>query len=165
MNISIGIIDFLMLALVVQGLILSVVLAYSSKKIESNRYIAAFIFAIAESTLLMELDYLGLLQKYPSLLTAIVPLNMALGPLVYLYARGIVFGIRQPHNIFIHFVPTILYMKHQIIWLLYILGVLSIPFISDLYVLPFTQRVLFGFNSLCAYPCVPVLSYLFICYL
>ena len=153
MNISIGIIDFLMLALVVQGLILSVVLAYSSKKIESNRYIAAFIFAIAESTLLMELDYLGLLQKYPSLLTAIIPLNMALGPLVYLYARGIVFGNRQPHqNILIHFVPTILYMKHQIISLLYVLGVLSIPFISDLYVLPFTQRVLFSFNSLALIP-------------
>lgn len=153
MNISIGIVDFLMLALVVQGLIMSIVLAYSSKKIDSNRYIAAFIFVVAESTLLMELDYLGVLQKYPWLLTAVVPLNMALGPLIYLYARGIAFGSRQSgRSIFIHFIPAILYMKHQIIYLLYISGVLSIPFISNVYVLPFTQRILFGFNGLTLIP-------------
>jgi AraC-like DNA-binding protein len=153
MNISIGIVDFLMLALVVQGLILSVVLAYSSKKIEHNRYVAAFIFVVAESTLLMELDYLGVLQKQPWLLTAIVPLNMALGPLIYLYARGITFGSQQSgRSIFIHFVPTILYMKHQIIYLLYISGVLSVPFISDLYVLPLIQKLLFGFNALTLIP-------------
>lgn len=166
MNISIGIVDFLMLALVVQGLILSIVLAYSSKKIESNRYIAAFILVVAESTLLMEMDYLGVLQQYPWLLTAIAPLNMALGPLVYLYARGIAFGNQQSgRSIFIHFVPTVLYMKHQIIYLLYISGVLSIPFISDLYVLPFTQHILFGFNSLALIPAfLSLVIYSFVTY-
>ncbi len=166
MNISIGIVDFLMLALVVQGLILSIVLAVSSRKIDNNRYIAAFIFVVAESTLLMELDYLGVLQQYPWLLTAITPLNMALGPLVYLYARGIAFGNQQPgRSVFIHFVPTILYMKHQIIYLLYISGILSISFISDLYVLPFTQRILFGFNGLALIPAfLSLVIYSFVTY-
>ncbi|MFD0751954.1 helix-turn-helix domain-containing protein [Mucilaginibacter calamicampi] len=153
MNISIGIIDFLMLALVVQGLILAIVLAFSSGRIHSNRYIAAFIFVVAESTLLMELDYLGLVQKYPWLLTAVVPLNMALGPLVYLYARSLAFGAVTPRRkILIHFVPTVLYAKHQVIFILYVLGVLSVPLVSNLYVLPITQKILFGFNSLSLIP-------------
>jgi len=57
MKISLDIVDFLMIALALQGLILSVLLLFSSKKIPSNRWLAAFIFVVSESLVMMETDY------------------------------------------------------------------------------------------------------------
>jgi len=153
MNISLGVVDFLMLALVVQGFVLALLLTYTSKKFPGNGFIAAFIFAVAESTLLMEFDYCGILQKYPWLLTALVPLSLTFGPLIYLYARSLVLGSRQPVKLVIlHLLPGVLLLKHQIIYMLYITGLLSIPDISEMYVAPLTQKILFGYNNLTLIP-------------
>jgi AraC-like DNA-binding protein len=134
---------------VVQGLILSAVLIYSTKKIISNFYIGAFIFVVSESTLLMEMDYAGIWQHSSWLLIVLPPLTMALGPLIYLYARSLIFaGPASIHKTYIHFVPVIFFMKYQSIFLLYITGLLFIPRVSNLYVSAPVQNFLFGSNSL-----------------
>lgn len=153
MNISLGIVDFLMLALALQGFALSVLLAYTSKQNPANRYIAAFIFAVAESALLMEADYLGYIAHYPQILTFAIPLNMAFGPLIYLYCKSLITGERQSAKTIVkHFLPAVFFMKHQLIYGLYITGVLSFPLMSEWYVLPVTQKVLFAHNYLALIP-------------
>ena len=148
MNISFTIPDFLILALVVQGLILSSLLTYSSKAIKSNLYIGAFIFVISESTLLMEIDYGGIWQHNAWLITLLPPLTMALGPLVYLYARSLVFaGSLTGNKNYYHFVPVLFFMKYQFIWLLYFTGILFIPRISNFYVSAPVQNFMFNGNN------------------
>jgi AraC-like DNA-binding protein len=145
MKISLAITDIVILSLAVQGLVLAAILFYSSRKIKSNRWIAAFIFAIAETTFLMEAMRSNVLIKQPQLLEWLPNLRMALGPLIYLYARSL---IHSEENMvgkkYLHFLPLIIDAQYQIIWLLYVTGILSIPAVTNFYSQPWLQDVLFN---------------------
>ena len=145
MKISLGLADFFILALVLQGLILAALLLYTSKKISSNRWIAYFILVVAETTLFMEFQYSGLSQKHSELIPFMLVLRLAIGPLLYFYTRSLTYGDRKlGFKDYIQFLPVLLDMQPQIIYLLYITGILSIPAVTDFYFLPQTQDFLFN---------------------
>ncbi|SHM02082.1 helix-turn-helix domain-containing protein [Mucilaginibacter sp. OK098] len=145
MKISLAITDILILSLAFQGLILSAMLFYTSKTIRSNRWIAAFIFVIAETTLVMEAHFSGMVNKYPQISPLILNLRMALGPLIYFYARSLIYGdAKFKGRQYLHFAPLIIDAQAQVIYLLFITGILSIPFVTDLYGQPVVQSFLFN---------------------
>ena len=162
MQISLNIIDFLMLALVLQGFVLSALLLYSSKKIKNNRWLAALIFIVSSSTLSMELDYSGVTDKHEWLMLSMLHFNMAAGPIIYFYTKSIIFtGNKLTWNSWLNFSPIILELKYQVIYLLYITGILSIPFIQNIYFLPSVQHTLFGpfpFTTIAAFISLVVYS-------
>lgn len=144
MKISLAITDIVILSLAVQGLVLAAILFYSSRRIKSNRWIAAFIFAIAETTFLMEAMRSNILIKQPQLLEWLPNLRMALGPLIYLYARSLIYGEENiGRKKYLHFLPLIIDAQYQIIWLFYITGILSIPAVANFYAQPWLQDFLF----------------------
>ena len=145
MQLSFSILDFLMLALVVQGFVLSGLLFYSSKTIISNRYLGALIFIVSESTLIMELDYSGIWAQHPWLRLVVMHFDLAAGPIIYLYVQSLIFNINKlTWKCQLNFLPLLLEMKYKIIYLLYITHILSIPFIQHIYFLTFIQQMLFG---------------------
>lgn len=146
MKFSLSIPDFLMLALALQGFILSGVLLYSSKKIKSNRWISLLIFCISVEAI-MPIAQL-LIAKIPSLSYLLFPTNLALGPLIYFYTRSLLFGDSElPRKKYLYFAPILMGLKHQTIFMLYISGILSIPFVMDFYFRPETQGLLFNFSN------------------
>jgi len=137
--------DFLMLALALQGFILAGLLFYSSKKIISNRWLGALIFIVSESTLIMELDYSGICGKYPILQLVVIHFILAIGPVIYFYTQSLLFTRNKlTPGAWLNFMPLLLEMKYQVIYLFYISGLLYIPFIQHIYFLPATQQLLFG---------------------
>jgi AraC-like DNA-binding protein len=154
--------DFLMLALALQGFILSGLLFYSSKKIISNRWLGALIFIVSESTLMMELDYSGVWGKYPILQLVIMHFILAIGPVIYFYTQSLVFNRdKLTKREWLNFLPLLLEMKFQAIYFFYITGLLSVSFIENLYFLPSTQQLLFGnfpFTTIAALISVTVYS-------
>ncbi|MHB8208431.1 helix-turn-helix transcriptional regulator [Mucilaginibacter sp.] len=145
MQLSFNIGDFLMLALVVQGFILAGLLFYSPKKISSNRWLGALVFIVSEATLLMELDYSGIWERYPILQLVIMHFVLAIGPIIYFYTQSLLFNRNKlTTREWLYFLPLLLEMKYQIIYLLYISGFLYIPFIQHIYFLQATQQLLFG---------------------
>lgn len=155
MKISLTLIDFFLLALSIQGFILSALLFSTSKKIYSNRWIAAFIFVISDALLMQEIDYSNVWVQHLWIVNFIVYFNMALGPLVYLYARSLIYSEKKlKRNTFLHFVPLIIDLKRPIIFLFYISGLLSVPFIQRFYFLPGTQRFLFAAGPFSGLPAI-----------
>jgi len=137
--------DFVLLALALQGFILAGLLFFSSKKIISNRWLGALIFIISESTLIMELDYSGIWEKYPILQLVIVHFMLAIGPVIYFYTQSLIFTCdKLSRKAWLNFLPLVLEMKYQVIYMLYITGLLSVHFIQNIYFLPSTQQMLFG---------------------
>jgi AraC-like DNA-binding protein len=162
MQVSLNIIDFLMLALVLQGFVLAILLLYSSKKVKSNIWLAALIFIISGATLSMEFDYSGITEKHQWLMLGILHFNMAIGPIIYFYTRNILStGNELSWKSWLNFAPVILELKYQVIYLFYITGILSIPFIQNIYFLPSVQHMLFGqfpFTTLAAFISLVVYS-------
>jgi AraC-like DNA-binding protein len=143
---SLSILDFLMLALALQGFILSGVLLYSSKKIKSNRWISLLIFCISVEAISPIVQLL--IVDNPSFYYLLFPTNLALGPLIYFYTRSLLFGDSElPRRKYLYFLPMLLGLKHQIIFMLYISGILSIPFVVDIYFRPDIQGLLFNFSN------------------
>lgn len=137
--------DFVLLALALQGFILAGLLFYSSRKIVSNRWLGALIFIVSEATLLMELDYSGIWERYPILQLVIVHFTLAAGPIIYFYTQSLIFARdKLSARAWLNFLPLLLELKYQVIFLLYITGLLSVPFIQNFYFLPSTQRMLFN---------------------
>jgi AraC-like DNA-binding protein len=137
--------DFVLLALALQGFILAGLLFFSSKKIISNRWLGALIFIVSQATLLMELDYSGIWGKYPILQLVIVHFTLAAGPVIYFYTQSLIFTRdKLSAKAWLNFLPLLLELKYQIIYLFYITGLLSVPFIQNIYFLPSTQGMLFG---------------------
>src|SRR3569833_861040 len=128
MKVSLAITDVIILSLALQGLVLAIILFYTSRRIKSNRWIAAFIFVIAETTFLMEGMRPNILIKQPQLLEWLPDLRMAIGPLIYLYTRSLVLGDENTsRKKYLHFLPLLLDAQYQVIALLYITGILAIP--------------------------------------
>jgi len=153
MNISLGILDFVLVALAFQGLVMSFLLIHSSRKISSNGWIGAFIFVVAESLLDIEINQSGFLMNHGWLALPLLNLRMTLGPLIYLYTRSLLDGKGLPHRkTYLHFLPVLLDMQHQIVFLLYITGILAIPFVQDIYFSPQTQSYLFDPSALTNIP-------------
>src|ERR1700761_8585723 len=126
--------DFVLLALALQGFILASLLFYSSRKIISNRWLGALIFIVSEATLLMELDYSGIWERYPILQLVIVHFTLAAGPVIYFYTQSLIFTRdKLSAKAWLNFLPLVLELKYQIIFLLYITGLLSVPFIQNFY--------------------------------
>lgn len=145
MKVSLAITDIVILSLALQGLVLAVILFYTSRRIKSNRWIAAFIFVIAETTFLMEGMRSNVLIKQPQLLEWLPNLRMAIGPLIYLYTRSLVLGDENTgRKKYLHFLPLLLDAQYQVIALLYITGILAIPVVTDLYSQPWLQNLLFN---------------------
>lgn len=166
MKLSLPLTDFIILALALQGFVLSGLLFYSSRKIPANKWIAAFIFVVSESTLIIEIDYSGLWQSHKWMIVLMLPLRMLLGPLIYFYVRGLIWGESRPvGKRWIHFLPVMLDMKHQLIYLFYITGILSVPFVQDIYFSAAFQRFLFvpGFYdvlpALISFACYTAVTY------
>ena len=145
MKVSLAITDVIILSLALQGLVLAIILFYTSRRIKSNRWIAAFIFVIAETTFLMEGMRPNILIKQPQLLEWLPDLRMAIGPLIYLYTRSLVLGDENTgRKKYLHFLPLLLDAQYQVIALLYITGILAIPAVTNLYSQPWLQNLLFN---------------------
>ncbi|MES2108379.1 MAG: helix-turn-helix domain-containing protein [Bacteroidota bacterium] len=145
MKLSLAITDIIILSLALQGLVLAIILFYSSRRIKSNRWIAAFIFVIAETTFLMEGMRSNVLVKHPQLLEWLPNLRLAIGPLIYLYTRSLIYGDEHTgRKKYLHFLPLLLDAQYQVIGLLYITGILSIPVVTNFYAQPWLQNALFN---------------------
>lgn len=147
MNISLPVSDFLLSALALQGLILSVLLWFSSKKIKSNRWISLFIFAVSMMIFYTEFDISGIWKSHSWILNFIVPFNLALGPLIYFYSRSLIFEDKTiTRKNYFHFLPVLFDLKRQIIFVFYFTGLLAVPAIQRFYFLAETQRILLSPN-------------------
>lgn len=149
MMVSLSVIDFLMLALALQCLVLAGLLAFFSKKIGSNRWLAAFILVITQIVVSWLLFSSSLGWQYP-MLTPVVPiLKMAVGPLIYFYTRSLVQGDKKlrPKE-YLHFLPLLLNAQPQLISLFYVSGILSIPAVTHIYFSPAAQGFMFHDNAL-----------------
>ncbi|HEY9003384.1 MAG TPA: helix-turn-helix domain-containing protein [Mucilaginibacter sp.] len=141
---SLGIVDFIILFLALHGLVLSIVLAYHSRKIRSNYWIAALIFVIAEITLVNEAQQSGYLEAHTRIIPFIPVLRLAVGPMLYFYIRSLVYNkVRLDKKDYWHFLPLVLDMQFLIIAILYISGILAIPSVQQFYFTPAVQRLLF----------------------
>ncbi|MDB5146552.1 MAG: Helix-turn-helix protein [Mucilaginibacter sp.] len=144
MKILLPVPDLFILFLAVQGLILSGILLYSSKKIRSNRWIAAMLFLISETTLYAELKANGLFDKYPVIIPYLLVLRLAIGPVIYFYTRGLVYGDKKMRGKdYLHFLPVLYDLKIQFIYLAFVAGLLSVPGVTDFYFSAGTQYFLF----------------------
>ena len=145
MYVSLGIIDLVILFLALQGVVLSVFLAYSAKKIKNNYWVAALIFVIAETALVNEVMQSGFWLAHTRIIPFVPILRFAIGPLLYFYIRGMVSGdVKLRRKEYLHFLPLLLDAQSQIIALLYITKILSIPFVQHFYFLPSVQGFLFN---------------------
>ncbi|MGZ3767964.1 MAG: hypothetical protein ACXVA2_25090, partial [Mucilaginibacter sp.] len=134
--------DFLLLSLAFQGLVLSIIIFFSSKKIKNNRWLAAFIFVLSYSALGTEILNSGIPGKYPWIYFVLPQLRLALGPLLYFYTRSLLSAKQQlTWQDKLHFVPLLLEMGPQIAFIFHFSGLLSLPAISNWY-LPFERQVM-----------------------
>jgi AraC-like DNA-binding protein len=131
---SLSIVDFLILSLALQGLVLSALLFYSSKKINSNRWLGSFIFLVAYLTVAMVVFTSGMANNHPWLYFVVPQLRMALGPLLYFYTRGLLFGDKKlARKDYFHFTPLMLEAGPQIAFIFHFSGLLLIPAIKIMY--------------------------------
>lgn len=94
-----------------------------------------------------EFDISGIWKSHSWILNFIVPFNMSLGPLIYLYSRSLIFEEKSiTRKSYLHFLPVLIDLKRQIIFLFYFTGLLSVPFIQNFYFLAATQRFLLSPN-------------------
>ncbi len=126
--------NFLLLCLTFQGLVLSVILFYSSKKIKSNRWLAVLIFLLSYSTLAAVILNSGIPNKYPWVYFVLPQLRLALGPLLYFYTRALLSERRQPTwQDKLHFAPLLLDMGPQVAFIFHFFRLLSVPAIRSWY--------------------------------
>ena len=129
---SIG--DFLLLCLTFQGLVLSALLFYSSKKIKSNYWLAAFIFLISYCTLQTDVLNSALPHNFPWIYFVLPQLRLALGPLLYFYTRSLLLEKRQlTRQDKLQFLPLIIESGPQIAFFFRFSGLLSITAIRKWY--------------------------------
>ncbi len=142
MKISLTIIDFLILSLALQGFVLAGMLFYSAKKINSNRWLASLILLLSYSTALMEVFHSNLPNTNPLVYVFLPQLRLLLGPLLYFYTRGLLFGDKKlTRKDYLHFSPLIFELGPQIAFIFHFCGLLLIPGISRWY-LPFEKQVI-----------------------
>ena len=142
---SLTVIDFVILSLAFQGIILSVMLFFLSKKINSNRWLAAFIFVVSYSCLVSEVVISGLPNKYPWLIVEIPRLRMALGPLLYFYTQSLLSGNRKlVRRDYFHFSALIIEAGPQVLFILYVSKLIAVPVIQVIYHLKVMQFYFFG---------------------
>jgi AraC-like DNA-binding protein len=92
----------------------------------------------------MEAMSSGFLMAHTRLIPFALHLRMCLGPLIYFYTRSLIYGDRKiTGKDYLHFLPLVLDMQPQLIFLLSATGILSIPFVQHFYFLPTTQGFLF----------------------
>jgi len=145
MKMSLTVIDFVILSLAFQGIILSVMLFFLSKKINSNRWLAAFIFVVSYSCLVSEVVISGLPNKYPWLIVEIPRLRMALGPLLYFYTQSLLSGNRKlVRRDYFHFSALIIEAGPQVLFILYVSKLIAVPVIQVIYHLKVMQFYFFG---------------------
>lgn len=136
-----------MLALGLQGFVLGGVLLYSAKKIKSNRWIGLFILCISWEVITPFIQQTSYTHSFAQINYILLPVNLALGPLLYFYNRSLIFGDDQlPRRKYLYFLPMLIELKHPLIFLLYASGLLSIPAVQQFYFKPQVQSILF-FNS------------------
>jgi AraC-like DNA-binding protein len=146
MTLSLAIPNFLMFALALQGFVLSGVLFYSSRKIKSNKWISLLIFCISIEAIIPILP--SLIPSDSLFNYLFFPTNLALGPLIYFYTRSLIFGeAGLPRKKYLYFLALLIDLKHQIIFLLYTSGLLSIPFFQNIFFSPQVQNLLFGYSN------------------
>jgi AraC-like DNA-binding protein len=126
--------NFLLLCLTFQGLVLSVILFYSSKKIKSNKWLAAVIFLLSYSTLTAVILNSGIPNKYPWVYFVIPQLRLALGPLLYFYTRSLLSEKQQlSRKDRFHFAPLLFEMGPQVAFIFHFFRLLSVPAIRSWY--------------------------------
>lgn len=153
MKVSLSIPDFFLSALALQGFILSALLIFSRKKISSNRWIGILIFCVSMIIFNEELDLSGIWKRHLWILNFIIPFQMSFGPLLYFYSRSLIFEDKTlSHKSYLHFLPVLIDLKRQLIFLLYFTGILAIPAIQKFYFLAETQRILLTPNLYQIFP-------------
>ena len=134
MKLTITVIEFIILSLALQGLILSVMLFFSSRNLNSNRFLAAFIFVVSYSCLVTGVIISGLLNKFPMLVVEMPRLRMAIGPLLLFYTRSLLNGRKKIYRKdYFHFLALLFEMGPQVLFVLYI---------SNLVVLSWVQAII-----------------------
>ena len=142
MTFSLGLIEFLILALTLQGLVLSAILFYSSKRISSNRWLAAFILLIAYCSLGTVIFNSSIPNTHPFIYVIMPQLRLALGPLLYFYTLSLLCGdnsVKGRH--YLHFSILLFEMGPQMAFVFHMSGLLSIQGVSSWY-LPFEKQVI-----------------------
>ena len=166
MKISLTVIDFLILSLALQGLVLAGMLFYSSKKISSNRWLAAFVLLLSWCTISMEVFNSDLPNTNPLLYVFMPQLRLALGPLLYFYIRSLVLGDKKlGTRDYLHFFAPVFEMGPQVAFIFHSSGLLLIPGVANWY-LPFEkQAMLFESGNSAGLPFFfSFIIYSFLCY-
>lgn len=148
MILSLPVTDLLILALSLQGFVLSGILLYSARKIKSNRWISLLILCISLEAVTPYILQIAYSHSFTAISYILFPVNLALGPLIYFYTRSLIFGDEGlPNKRYLYFLPLLIGLKHQLIWLFYTSGLLAIPFIQGLYFKTAVQNLLFAYSN------------------
>lgn len=149
MKISLTILEFVMLSLALQGVVLAIALLYTSKKLSSNRWIAAIIFSISICTI-VRVIYTGLAvqDSYPWLVPVVFQPRMVIGPFIYFYTRGLLYGDKKLGiKDTLNFLPLLMDLGPQIAFVLFYSRLLYTPFIQNIYFSKAAQYFLFGVGN------------------
>ena len=147
MMLSLSVTDFIIISLAVQGVIAAAVLAYSSKKIKSNRWLAAFIFVVSYLAITMEVFKSGAANTHPWLWVELPQIRMLLGPLAFFYTRSLLYGKNKlVSKDYFHFSALQLEIGPQILYALHASGLFLSPAIQKLYYWKLVQVYFFGGN-------------------
>jgi AraC-like DNA-binding protein len=161
--ISVGIADIMILSFTVQGLILAALLLYSSRKINSNRWISALIFLVSYTTLAIVAYNLGFPNKYPMLVVWLPQVRLILGPLLFFYTRSLLQGdARLTKRDYLNFIPLIFDLGPQIAFLFYESHLLSTVIGNNVYLFLARPLILLGQSPLPSF--LSFVTYSMICY-
>lgn len=154
MKLALTITEFVILALAMQSQVMAVVLLYTSKKLSSNRWIAAIIFCVSViATIRVVFDGMHLQDKYPWLTPLIYHPAMLVGPFIYLYARALLYGDKKLHKRqWLHFLAGIKGSGPQIAFLLFHSGLLFLGFVQDIFFTKAAQFILFDVHIISNLP-------------
>jgi AraC-like DNA-binding protein len=104
-----------------------------------------FILIVTISGIMPELDHLNLIAQYPWLLYIFFNVGFLVGPCIYFYTHSLVAPDKPLSNKkYLNFLPALLDMKYQVIYLFYLTGMLNITPIRDFYFLKSTQHFFFS---------------------
>jgi AraC-like DNA-binding protein len=133
-KIALTVIDFLLLAMALQGFILAGLLFYASKKIKNYRWLAGIILIISYHTVVMEVLNSSVPTTFPYIYFVLPTVRLALGPLFYFYTRSLLFGDKRLRSKdYRHFIALILEAGPQVFFIFHFSGLLNIPGVSNWY--------------------------------
>ena len=128
MTIQADIWDILILLGTMQGFVLSGLLLFSQKnvRVPANRWLAGLVWVLSQAGLGLVLGNWELAEDFPGLIFVPFLLQMAIGPLLYLYVRRLMLPGRSFTRTDIwHLVPILMDLRYLFVLILFQLGWVS----------------------------------------